>query len=685
MLNLINARLSLSTRFGLIAALFLAPIVLLVFLFVNQSVGDVSFARKEKAGSLYLTDIWPVFAKLAQGSDRLGSVTSSTSFDPFFATTEATKAFADAKTLSDKLATGKALIGAVADGSNLTLDPDLDSFYAMDAATVRLPGIVTAAVALGEASAEAPDSKTRIVDIAFAVDRLQTSAEDADGSLTSAMKNNSSGDTKQALSALTASLKAAVAAPLQRGREMLEGHAVGDLPALQASLLQEVDSTWRATNAELARLLQARINGFENKLLTSLTFVGVFLVAAVILSATIARGLAGRLATLLVVMDRLVANDAAVTIPFLEDVNETGRIAQTLSAFKASVVERSNLKSEKAAVLELAAERQRAEALQITIARQQKSVVDEVADGLGKLANGDLSFYLTKPFPTEFEKLRIDLNKTVETQQKTMRTITTSAQAIQNGTQEIATAADDLARRTEQQASMVEESAAALGQITNKVKVSAEEAKHARDVVFTTKSEAERGESVVRDAIQTMSAIETSSQKIGEIIGVMDQIAFQTNLLALNAGVEAARAGESGRGFAVVAFEVRALAQRSAEAAKQIKALISESTLQVNVGAGLVAETGKALATIVTQFASINEAIARIAASAGEQAAQLGEVNTAIVQIDLMTQQNAAMVEETTAAAHSLSQETDDLAELVGRFTVNPSKPSNRQAPRWAA
>ncbi|MGA2794357.1 MAG: methyl-accepting chemotaxis protein, partial [Roseiarcus sp.] len=182
--------------------------------------------------------------------------------------------------------------------------------------------------------------------------------------------------------------------------------------------------------------------------------------------------------------------------------------------------------------------------------------------------------------------------------------------------------------------------------------------------------DAKKSAMVVREAVEAMDAIAKSAQQISQIIGVIDEIAFQTNLLALNAGVEAARAGDAGRGFAVVASEVRALAQRSAEAAKQIKGLISASTTQVDHGVKLVAETGKSLERIMAQVAEINDVVSEIAAGAKEQATGLEEVNTAINQMDQVTQQNAAMVEESTAASHSLSQETDQLSGLIGQFQV---------------
>ena len=282
----------------------------------------------------------------------------------------------------------------------------------------------------------------------------------------------------------------------------------------------------------------------------------------------------------------------------------------------------------------------------------------------------DLTFRLTDDLPEAYRKLQADFNAALEQLEQALQGVASSTQAMNSGTVEISTASNDLSRRTEQQASSLEETAAALDEITATVKKAAEGATHARKVVAGTKDDAERSGEVVRKAVEAMGAIEKSSQQIGQIIGVIDEIAFQTNLLALNAGVEAARAGDAGRGFAVVASEVRALAQRSAEAAKEIKALISTSTTQVGEGVQLVAETGKSLESIMSKVAEINTVVSDIAAGAQEQATGLQQVNTAVNEMDKVTQQNAAMAEEATAAGRSLAQEAEQLTSLVGQFRL---------------
>ena len=294
--------------------------------------------------------------------------------------------------------------------------------------------------------------------------------------------------------------------------------------------------------------------------------------------------------------------------------------------------------------------------------------VNRIAGGLSRLSEGDLEQRIVEPFIPTLDQLRLDFNGSMETLERSMLAISANAQAIRSGVGEITTAADDLSRRTEQQASSLEQTAAALEEITATVKRTAEGANHARDVVASAKVDADKSGEVVRGAMNAMAGIEKSSKQISQIIGVIDEIAFQTNLLALNAGVEAARAGEAGRGFAVVASEVRALAQRSAEAAREIKGLISASTAQVDQGVTLVRQTGDALERIVSQVVEINSVITDIAASAHEQATGLQQVNSAVSEMDKVTQQNAAMVEETTAASHALSRETVELTQLIGRF-----------------
>jgi methyl-accepting chemotaxis protein len=300
--------------------------------------------------------------------------------------------------------------------------------------------------------------------------------------------------------------------------------------------------------------------------------------------------------------------------------------------------------------------------------------VKEIGAGLSRLADQDLTYEIAREFNPSFENLRLDFNRSVENLRNALLQITRGADSIGSGTRSISTASDDLSQRTERQAASLEETAAALDEITTVVKKSAAEAIHARQVASAADDDAKKSTVVVHQAVEAMNAIAKSAQQISQIIGVIDEIAFQTNLLALNAGVEAARAGDAGRGFAVVASEVRALAQRSAEAAKEIKSLISSSTAEVENGVALVAETGKSLERILAQVVDINGIIGNIASGAQEQSAGLQQVNTAINDMDRVTQQNAAMVEETTAASHALAEDTAQVVALIGQFRIETGK-----------
>jgi len=301
----------------------------------------------------------------------------------------------------------------------------------------------------------------------------------------------------------------------------------------------------------------------------------------------------------------------------------------------------------------------------------------DLGAGLKRMAASDLEQPIQRTFAPALERSRLDFNTAQEMLRSTMLGITEGVNLVATGGQEITKAADDLSSRTEQQAASLEETAAALDQVTATVKKTTDGAKQARSVVSEARSDAETSGDIVRQTVEAMSRIEKSSQEISQIIGVIDEIAFQTNLLALNAGVEAARAGEAGRGFAVVASEVRALAQRSAEAAKEIKGLITTSNTEVGHGVKLVAETGKSLARIIGKVTEINSVVADIAAGAEEQSTALQQVNTAVNQMDHTTQQNAAMAEEATAAARSMMRETEKLSAMVGEFRLGKADGSD--------
>jgi methyl-accepting chemotaxis protein len=310
------------------------------------------------------------------------------------------------------------------------------------------------------------------------------------------------------------------------------------------------------------------------------------------------------------------------------------------------------------------------------------TAVTAIAEGLSQLADNNLGHRIDRALDPAFEALRNDFNRAVDQLNTAMSQVADSAEAIQTGAGEIASSSDDLSRRTEQQAAGLEQTAAALDQITATVTRSAEGARQANAAASAAKTDATKSGVVMDEAIVAMSEIEKSSGQITQIIGVIDEIAFQTNLLALNAGVEAARAGDAGKGFAVVAQEVRALAQRSAEAAREIKALIASSSEQVKRGVKLVRDTGDALGDIVAKVGEIDVLIAEMARSGQEQATGLAQVNTAVNQMDQTTQQNAAMVEQATAAAANLKSEANSMGRLMSQFdTGERGRARPRSAP----
>lgn len=300
--------------------------------------------------------------------------------------------------------------------------------------------------------------------------------------------------------------------------------------------------------------------------------------------------------------------------------------------------------------------------------RMDAIAIGALAEGIIALASRDLTHRIVTEVHAKAQGLVDNVNDASARIAQALEIVAETADTLEAGCQQINQASTDLSRRAEQQASSLEETAAALEEVTATVNKTAENAKQATRATGAARENATRSGKVVEDAMSAMNEIEASSRQITQIVGVIDEIAFQTNLLALNAGVEAARAGDAGRGFAVVAQEVRALAQRSADAAKEIKNLIAASTQRVESGVSLVRQTGASLQQIVEQVEEINALNVDIAASAQEQAASLQQVNTAVNQMDRLTQQTAAMAEESAAAGAGLLEAAGQLMQQISQF-----------------
>ncbi|MGO7674241.1 methyl-accepting chemotaxis protein [Rhizobium ruizarguesonis] len=406
--------------------------------------------------------------------------------------------------------------------------------------------------------------------------------------------------------------------------------------------------------------------------------------ATIAIAYAIVRSVTAPIARLKAAMNAIAAEEASVEIAGSDRRDEIGQMAKVLLVLRDSVDERSALRGrEDERQRQIEEERRGNEASLRSVSERQTQAMQALGVGLEKLAGGDLTVAIGD-IGEDYAKLRGDFNAAVDALNGVIHAIAESSHVVNESASDISEATGNLSKHTEQQAAALEETAAALDEITATVKTASERANEAREMVTETKASAGKSGEIVRNAVTAMGRIEESSNRISQIISVIDEIAFQTNLLALNAGVEAARAGEAGRGFAVVAQEVRELAQRSANAAKEIKALISRSAAEVEGGVALVRSTGDALLEIEALVNRVNDHVVSIATAAREQSTGLNEINSSVNHMDQMTQQNAAMVEETTAASRTLADESTQLKTLLANFRLRGGEPQAERYTRAA-
>ena len=447
------------------------------------------------------------------------------------------------------------------------------------------------------------------------------------------------------------------------------------------SAAADVDGMWSQLTAfaEMQRQNAADERTDANSMSLGTTILGV--VIAILAGVGLTVTLKGPINQITSAMRRLADGKLETSIVGERRADEIGDMARALGVFKNNAIakveieERSEIERSKAEE-----ERHRNDEEKRAVEEQIDFAVTALAQGLGRLAQGDISQTIATPFFGRLEQLRNDFNASLLRLQETIDQIRTNTRMIEGNAGQMDLAAGDLARRTEQQAVALEEIAAAIEEITTTVRSSAACADDAHQIITDTKQAADSSSQVVASAIDAMSKIEAASDEIVQIIGVIDEIAFQTNLLALNAGIEAARAGEAGKGFAVVAQEVRELAQRSAEAGQRIKQLIGRSQTEIANGARVVRETSEVLESISAKVVTASEQMDVIARSSREQYNALHEVNSSVNRMDQMTQQNAAMVEETSAATKELADETRILLQLIDQFQLAEADTLRRTA-----
>ena len=468
--------------------------------------------------------------------------------------------------------------------------------------------------------------------------------------------------------------------------ERVNKAVASDLPALGDRVSKTIEALVESADQDAASLQETATATASHtaRLMATIGVGGVLagVALALALGSRIARPILGMTEA----MRRLAAGELDRQIPSVGRGDEIGSMAKAVEVFRDNAAEMRRLQGEADKVHAANEARlKQLEASYVEAARVQTEVVAAMGAGLASLAAGDLTHRITRTFAGEYIELQRNFEAAMAQLQDAMTIILSKAGGIRATTQEINKATDELSMRTEKEAASLEETSAALSEITGNVRAAATAAGDARKVTASARGEAEQSTAIVRETVSAMADIEKSAREISRIVTVVDEIAFQTNLLALNAGVEAARAGDAGKGFAVVATEVRALAQRSADAAKEIKSLIAASSAQVERGVELVDQTGGALHRISQQVVEIDGVVATIATSAGLQAASLAQVNGAVGEIDQVTQQNASMVEETTAALRTLSEETDQLSELIRKFkTRQPATEARSRTPRAA-
>ena len=668
-------RLSIRGRLGLVALLFLAPLALMTGLFGWRAWRDLDQANRELQGTAYLAQIWPAMA----APDRdLGP--SQPAFDQAFGTAEAAGAFLRASAVDTRFKAGSTLIADVADGSRLTLDPELSSYHLMDAVTARLPALLNAATELSEA-AQIRDLN-QPARLAVALDHLQSASDQAEAALEAAAKAERTGITHSVLRPHQTGLDQAAKDLLARGQAVESGGDPNAVTGARMGLQRQIDSAWRAAFGELDRLIAARQTALAWRLAGVAAVLSLLTGLALFVAIRAGALLAQRTESLADLTERLASDELGLETPFVADRAETGRLARALAILGRRLADRDQARQASGEQRQ-DLEARLAEALTALndMQAERRRVIETLSGALTRLADGDLAVALSGEPQGDFDRVREDFNAVVAVLREVIQGLAAELDQVRRSAAEAGEAGEDLARRQGARGGQVDQAAAGLVDLGQALDRATGGARAVVDQVGAARSEAEAGGEVLGRAMAAMGEIERSAHQVAEVAELIDQIAFQTNLLALNAGVEAARAGDAGRGFAVVAQEVRALAQRAAEAGRSIKALMAASATQTGAGVTLVGQTGQVLERITDRVAQIDTLIGEITQANSDQSASLSQLAGALERLTQSERLDVSSLEAARAALDRLNAAAGELSQEISGFHLGGARRTERIAP----